>query len=222
MNAGFFRRLFSSIIDLTLVFVIIYFSFALFGQSMLQGKIENFDEIDAAYTEIMTVYNDNLSEVQREYDVNRELAQDDEELQAQALEVYLEKVDILEQQNLVDTAPYDGPLGLYFTSVVYYYMFIFLVLMSIYTVAFKGSTLGRKIMRLKLEGPVNFVTVFLHDIAFKYLLIIVLIPINPLFAIMLIMFMFLIDTGLIAATRNKNTIRDMITKVTVERTEYKY
>jgi hypothetical protein len=34
--------------------------------------------------------------------------------------------------------------------------------------------------------------------------------------------MFLIDTGLIAATRNKNTIRDMITKVTVERTEYKY
>jgi hypothetical protein len=34
--------------------------------------------------------------------------------------------------------------------------------------------------------------------------------------------MFLVDTGLIAATQNKITIRDMISKITVERTEYKY
>lgn len=222
MNAGFFRRLLSSLIDMAFVFTIIYISFIAFGQNMLQNKIENYDEINAAYTEIMTVYNNNLTEIQREYDVNKELAGEDEELKAIALENYLVQQEILEEQNFIDTEPYNGPLGIYFTSVVYYYMFIFLMLMTIYSLAFKGITLGRKVMRIKLAGPVNIATIFLHDIAFKYLLIIVLIPINVLFAIMLIMFMFLIDTALIAATKNKITIRDMITKITVERTEYKY
>jgi len=86
----------------------------------------------------------------------------------------------------------------------------------------KGMTLGRRVMHLKLTGPVNLMSLFLHDIAFKYLLIIVLIPINPLYAIMAVMFMFLIDTALIAATRNKLTVRDMISKITVDKTEYNY
>jgi hypothetical protein len=170
----------------------------------------------------MSVYNENLSEIQKEYEVSRELAGSDEELKAQALEIYLEKTAILKDQNLIDTAPYNGPLGIYFTSVIYYYLFLFLVLMTVYTLAFKGRTIGRRTMRVKLAGPVNAMSIFLHDIAFKYLIVIVLVPINVLFAIMLLMFMALIDTGLIGATRNKITIRDMITKITVEKTEYKY
>ncbi len=222
MNAGFFRRLFSTTIDMMFVFTIIYLSFILFGRPFLQAKIENYDEINASYVEIMSVYNENLSEIQKEYEVSRELAGSDEELKAQALEIYLEKTAVLKDQNLIDTAPYNGPLGIYFTSVIYYYLFLFLVLMTVYTLAFKGRTIGRRTMRVKLAGPVNAMSIFLHDIAFKYLIVIVLVPINVLFAIMLLMFMALIDTGLIGATRNKITIRDMITKITVEKTEYKY
>lgn len=222
MNAGFFKRLTSSLIDMILIFTIIYFSFMLFGRSILQNQIENYDEINTAYLEIMSVYNENMRQIQREYDVQKELAGNDEELKTIALQNYLEQANILEDQNLIDTAPYNGPLGIYFTSVVYYYMFVFLLLATLYSLLLKGSTLGRRLMRIKLEGPVNLMSIFLHDIAFKYLLIIVLIPINVLFALMLIMFMFLIDTALIAATKNKITIRDMISKITVVRTEYKY
>jgi len=222
MNAGFFRRLFSTTIDMVFVFTIIYLSFVLFGRSFLQSKIENYDEINASYVEIMAVYNQNLNEIQREYEVNRELAGDDETLRAEALGIYLEKTDILKEQNLIDTAPYNGPLGIYFTSVIYYYLFVFLVLMTTYTLAFKGRTIGRRTMKVKLAGPVNAMSIFLHDIAFKYLIIVVLVPINVLFAIMLLMFMALIDTGLIGATKNKITIRDMISKITVEKTEYNY
>ena len=222
MRAGFFRRLISSLIDMMIIFTVIYLSFILFGRTMLQDKIENYDEINTAYQEIMVVYNDNMAEIQRDYEVAKTLAGEDEELLSAALDSYLEQSDILNEQNIIDTSPYMEPLGIYFANVIYYYMFIFLIIMTFYSMFLKGMTLGRRVMKIKLVGPINFMTVFLHDIAFKYLLVIVLVPINVLFAIMLIMLMLFIDMALIAATRNKLTVRDMISKITVERTEYKY
>ncbi len=222
MRAGFFRRLFSSIIDMMLIFSVIYLSFILFGQSMLQSKVENFDEISANYDEIMAAYSEDIAEVQKTYDVQKELAGEDQELLDAAFLEYQEQTNILNEQNTIDTAPYMEPLGIYFTNVIYYYLFIFLIIMTLYTLILKGATVGRRFMKIKLEGPVNLMTIFLHDIAFKYLLVVVLVPINVLYAIMFLMFMFLVDTGLIAATQNKITIRDMISKITVERTEYKY
>ncbi len=222
MKAGFFRRLFATLIDMVVIFTVIYFSFVLFGRTMLQNQIEDFDEINTAYSEIMLVYNQNLSELQQEYDVAKELAGDDDELKAVALNEYLEKVDILDQQNLVDIDPYNEPLSLYFSMAIYYYALIFLVLTTILTLFTKGLTPGRRVLQIKLVGPITPVSVFLHDVVFKYLLIIILIPINILFAFMLIMFMFLIDFALLVGSRNKNTIRDMISKITVERTGYKY
>ena len=222
MRAGFFRRLISSLIDMMIIFTVIYLSFILFGRTMLQDRIENYDEINTAYQEIMVVYNDNMAEIQRDYEVAKELAGEDEVLLSAALDNYLEQSDILNEQNIIDTSPYMEPLGIYFANVIYYYMFIFLVIMTFYSMFLKGMTLGRRVMKIKLVGPINFMTVFLHDIAFKYLLVIVLVPINVLFAIMLIMLMLFIDMALIAATRNKLTVRDMISKITVERTEYKY
>jgi hypothetical protein len=222
MRAGFFRRLLSSLLDMILVFGVIYLSFILFGRGMLQNKIDNYDEINTTYEEIMAVYNEDIKDLQQEYEAEKLLAGEDEDLKAQALANYVEQSDILFQQNQVDTAPYIQPLGIYFTNVVYYYAFIFLLISTFYTMILKGMTLGRRVMHLKLTGPVNLMSLFLHDIAFKYLLIIVLIPINPLYAIMAVMFMFLIDTALIAATRNKLTVRDMISKITVDKTEYNY
>lgn len=222
MRAGFFRRLLSSLLDMVLVFGVIYLSFILFGRGMLQSQIDNYDEINTTYQEIMAVYNEDIKDLQVEYEAAKVLAGEDEDLRAEALADYVEKSDILYQQNQVDTAPYIQPLGIYFTNTVYYYAFIFLIIITFYTIALKGMTLGRRVMHLKLTGPVNIMSLFLHDVAFKYLIIIVLIPINPLYAIMAIMFMFLIDTALIAATRNKLTVRDMISKITVDKTEYNY
>ncbi|MDY0140079.1 MAG: RDD family protein [Candidatus Izemoplasmatales bacterium] len=222
MRAGFFRRLTSSLIDMTIVFTIIYLSFILFGRGMLQDKIENYDEINAAYQDIMLVYNENVAQIQKKYEVAKELAGEDEDLLSIAFDEYVEQTAILNNQNNIDTEPYIYPLGIYFTNVIYYYMFLFLILTVAFSLSLKGLTLGRRVMKLKLSGPVNIMSVFLHDIVFKYLLIVILIPINVLFAIMLLMFMALVDTGLIAATKNKLTIRDMISKITVDRTENKY
>ena len=222
MKAGFFRRLLSTIIDLMLVFGFIYLSFVAVGRSVLQDKIENYDEVNTRYSEIMDVYNSNLEQIQREYEAEIELAGEDQELKDLAFENYLSRSNVLNHQNLIDVAPYNLPLGIYFTNVIYYYVLIFLIVMSIYTIALKGATIGRRLLRLKLVGPVNYLSVFLHDIAFKYLLIIALMVINPLFSIMVLMFMGLVDTGLIAGTRNKNTIRDMVSKIQIEKIDYNY
>jgi hypothetical protein len=222
MRAGFFRRLLSSLLDMILVFSVIYLSFILFGRGMLQNKIDNYDEINTTYEEIMAVYNEDIKDLQQDYEAAKLLAGEDEDLKAAALAEYVEQSDILFTQNQIDVEPYFQALGINFTNSVYYYAFIFLIISTLYTMILKGMTLGRRVMRLKLTGPVNLMSLFLHDIAFKYLLIIVLIPINILYAIMAIMFMFLIDTALIAATRNKLTVRDMISKITVDKTEYNY
>lgn len=221
MNAGFFRRFTSTLIDMTLVIFVIYLSFILVGRSYIQGQIENYDVINDNYNKIMTVYNQDLVELQEEYQANQVIAGEDEEQLDAAWDLYVEKSEILRQQNLIDTEPYVEPLGTYITNTVYYYIGLFLLIATIYTLAFKGFTLGRRAMGIELSGPVNLLGVFLHDIVFKYLLVIVLVPINILIAIMLLMLMGLIDTGLIAASRNKNTIRDMITKITVTKRERK-
>jgi len=222
MKAGFFRRLFSSIIDMTIVLGIIYLSFILFGRTIIENQIENYDEMSAAYTEIMSIYRQDSRQVDDDYFEAIELAGEDETLKAEAAEERYVQKEILLRQNEIDIAPYTSAINSYYANSTYYFLLIFLVLMLIYSFATKGLTLGRRLMKIRLAGELTPMKLFLHDIAFKYLLIVLFAVINPLFGIMVIMFMFLIDTALIAATRNKNTIRDMISKITVEKTELNY
>ncbi|PKK90905.1 MAG: hypothetical protein CVV62_00990, partial [Tenericutes bacterium HGW-Tenericutes-7] len=79
MRAGFFRRLLSSLLDMILVFGVIYLSFILFGRGMLQNKIDNYDEINTTYEEIMAVYNEDIKDLQQEYEAEKLLAGEDEE-----------------------------------------------------------------------------------------------------------------------------------------------
>ncbi|MDY0024145.1 MAG: RDD family protein [Candidatus Izemoplasmatales bacterium] len=222
MKAGFFRRLSSSIVDMTIVLGIIYLSFILFGRTIIQNQIDNYDEMNAAYTEIMSIYSQDSRQIDDDYFEAIELAGEDETLKAEAAEERYVQKEILLRQNEIDIAPYTSAINSYYANSTYYFLLIFLVLMLIYSFATKGLTLGRRLMKIRLAGELTPMKLFLHDIAFKYLLIVLFAVINPLFGIMIIMFMFLIDTALIAATRNKNTIRDMISKITVEKTELNY
>ena len=222
MKAGFFRRLSSSIVDMTIVLGIIYLSFILFGRTIIQNQIDNYDEMNAAYTEIMSIYSQDSRQIDDDYFEAIELAGEDETLKAEAAEERYVQKEILLRQNEIDIAPYTSAINSYYANSTYYFLLIFLVLMLIYSFATKGLTLGRRLMKIRLAGELTPMKLFLHDIAFKYLLIVLFAVINPLFGIMVIMFMFLIDTALIAATRNKNTIRDMISKITVEKTELNY
>lgn len=220
MNAGFIKRAFSALVDITMVIAVVWVTFLIAGRAILQKQIPNFDEIYPAYQELYDSYNADLEAAQDEYTALKASANGNESLIAQADELYSSRVQTLNDQNMVDIDPYNRPLSDYYTYIIIYFIVGFLLLLSIYTVATKGKTLGRLFMKLKLEGYVNPVSIFLHDVILKYFFILFSFFINPVIAIILLAASLIADVILINFTKNKTTLRDMILRVTVAKADY--
>lgn len=220
MNAGFFRRAFSTVIDLTLVLLLVFGSYYAFGRTVLRNQVPNFEIVYPHYQELMDSYNEDVALVELEYKANLELAGDDQTAIDAAATLYQTKLGVLDQQNVIDLEPFNMPLSPYFLSIVYFFMIAALILMSIYTVAVVGKTLGRKVMSLKLNGPVNRISVFFHDIMFKYFFILLIIMISNLLGLAMAALSIVIDVIMIGLTRNKTALRDSITKLTVTKAGY--
>jgi len=223
MNAGFFRRAFSSLLDASIMILVLYLSFILGGRTILRNQVENFDEVFAAYNQVVDEYNANLSTLYEEYTAAIELAGDDETLVAAAQTTYDEGKAALDAQQLLDIEPYDAPLTPYFLNCIFYFVFGFIILLSIYTVVLKGMTLGRRLMQLKLEGSVNPITLFLHDIILKYFFVVTISFVwTPYVGLLLVGLSLIADVILINFSRKKLTLRDMLTKITIVKTGYGY
>lgn len=223
MQASLFKRLTSSFVDLCLIILVVYGVFFLWGQGWLQGRIDNFDILYADYNEIIERYNKDLSYIQTEYNVAVELADGDEALEDIAYEEYQQQVAVLDLQNTIDINPYNLPLTQYFSEIIYFFVFGFIVFATILTIAVTGRTPGRKIMGIKTAyekeagefTDINPFQAFFHDIVFKYFLIVLVFAINMYFGVMLMLVGFIIDIFMISFTRNRTTIRDLVTKVRV-------
>ena len=223
MNAGFFKRAFSSLVDMTLILLLVTLTFMIGGRKILQNLVPNFDEIYGAYSELAQAYNADLDAIYEEYNVALELADGDDALAAAALADYTAQKTVLDQQNSIDIEPYNEPLTTYFLNCIFYFAIGFIVLMSVYTVALSGKTLGRKMMQVKLEGPtLNAATIFFHDIIFKYFLLVVVLAISAGAGIIVLISMFLVDFVMVNFSPRKLTLRDMMLKMSVVKTSYGY
>lgn len=223
MNAGFFKRAFSSLLDASIIILVLYLSFILGGRTILRNQVENFDEVFAAYNQVVDEYNASLSTLYEEYTAAMELADGDNELEATAQTAYDAGKAALDAQQLLDIEPYDEPLTPYFLNCIFYFAFGFIILLSIYTVLLKGMTLGRRLMQLKLEGSVNPITIFLHDIVLKYFFIVTISFVwTPYVGLLLVGLSLIADVILINFSRKKLTLRDMLTKISIVKTGYGY
>ncbi|MFW5888866.1 MAG: RDD family protein [Bacillota bacterium] len=215
MRAGFFRRLTSAIIDLTVVILIAYLSFILIGRNILQNQVLYFDEINENYQEVINNYNEDNSLIQTQYEEQRDQAGDDEEVKAEALDTYKTKMAVLNRQYALDTSVYNRLLLDYNTGMVYYFTIGIGILLAILVLATNGNTLGRKIMKIELVGRVNFINLIIHDLLLKYFLVIFLILISPYHAFIIIPIYIFIDLILILITKDKTTIRDNLSRIIV-------
>lgn len=230
MTASLFRRMFSSFIDLCIVILVVYVLFSIGGKPILQNRIENFDTIYAEYNEILEAYNADLEALRTEYDANITLADGDETLEAEALVDYNLKNSILNEQNTIDINPYNKPLTQYYTEIIYFFVLSFIILMTVLSLSLLGKTPGRRIMQVDLlirgeKGDYvkpSLTQVFLHDILLKYFVIVLVFSFNMYYGVMLMLLAILIDVVLISFTRNKSTIRDFLSKMTVHRSNYSY
>jgi len=222
MNAGFFKRAFSSLIDITIVFVVVYLTFITFGRTVLRNQVPNFNEIYDAYQEILDAYNSDLSILSENYSAAVALADGDKALEAVAQTDYQSDLAILDTQNTIDIEPYNRTLSAYFLNTVYYYAIGFLILMTIYTIVLNGKTLGRKLMQIRLDGPVHSLSVFFHDIVFKYFFIILVFFVSMYAGLILLMLSVLTDVILMSFTKRKSTLRDIFLKINVVKAGYGY
>lgn len=230
MSASFFKRLTSSVIDFILVFLVVYLAFVVGGRTLLRNRIDNFDEIYSAYNEILIAYNNNLSELQTEYDVNVTLANGNAELEAQALEDFNQKSAIINQQNTIDIEPYNQPLTQYYLEIIYFFILGFIVLITILAIATTGRTPGRRLMQIRLASDFgngefkkpNPIQVFFHDIILKYFFIVLIFAMSMYYGLIFIMISLIVDMILMTVTRNKTTIRDYFLRVRVVKAGYGY
>jgi len=222
MNAGFFKRSFSTLVDLVIVFVVVYLTFITFGRTVLRNQIPDFDRVNDFYQEVLAVYNHDLEILNEEYSAAITLADGDATKEAEAQALYQAKADLLRSQNTIDIEPFNRPLTRYFLLNISYYAISFLVLMTLYTLALKGRTLGRVVMGLELKGPVHIISIFFHDIVFKYFLIVLLLVINLNLGIIVFFLQIVLDMIMLSISRKRATLRDIILKINVVKKGYNY
>ncbi|XFA98372.1 hypothetical protein ACAG96_05770 [Candidatus Izemoplasma sp. B36] len=223
MTVSFFKRMFSSVIDVTLVILVVYLSFVVGGRTILRNRIDNFDEIYSTYNEILETYNSDIQDLQTEYEANIELANEDEELEAAATAEYQAKLQLVNDQNAIDIEPYNEPLSQYFIEIIYYFSIGFLVFVTILAMAMRGNTPGRRMLSIKLvvdNGSGEYIApnpifVLFHDVLLKYFFIVVVFIISMYYGVIMMMVGFIIDLLLMGFTRNHTTIRDILLKIKV-------
>ncbi len=230
MSAGFFKRLSSAIVDFVLVFIIVYALFAIGGRSILQDRVDYFDNRYTTYSEITNVYSEDILAAQTEYEASMELANGNEELEAQAAETYTLKTSMLNNQNMVDIQPYNLSLTGYYLEIIYFFAFGVVLAIAILSVATIGKTPGRRLLQIKLvsqnnEGEnvaPNAIQVFFHDTILKYFFIAIVIMMNPIYGVVFILMSLFIDMFMMTVTKNKTTIRDYFLRLKVIKAGYGY
>ncbi|HKL47255.1 MAG TPA: RDD family protein [Candidatus Izemoplasmatales bacterium] len=200
MRAGYLRRLTSALIDLIVVVLIVYLAFTLFGRSIIQNRVDNYDVIEENLQEVLDVRNDNLEHI--------------DQLDTDA-EDQREQIAVINHLSSFDESVYERLLTRYYTETVYFYIIGITLLLSVMVIALNGLTLGRRVMRIELVGNVNLFNVIIHDLLLKYILIVALVAFNLYYAFIIIPLYFLIDLFLIVLTKNKATLRDTLSKIVV-------
>lgn len=223
MTVSFFKRMFSSVIDVTLIFLVVYLAFVVGGRTILRNRIDNFDEIYSAYNEILETYNSDIQDLQIEYNANIEIADGDEDLEAQATQDYNNKLQIINDQNTIDIEPYNEPLTQYFLEIIYFFSIGFIVIATVLTMALGGKTPGRRMLSIKLvvdngSGEIvapNPIYILFHDVILKYFFIIIVFMISMYYGFVMMMVGLAIDVILMGFTRNHTTIRDILLRIKV-------
>ncbi|MFP4479010.1 MAG: RDD family protein [bacterium] len=213
MRAGFLRRLISALVDITIVVLFVYLTFILFGQNVLQNRVDNYDEIDAYYQEVIDTYYEDQEVVEDEYTEAREAAGDDEDARDEAYVIYRNKLSVLNHHYANDTSVYNRLLLDYNIGLIYFFALGIAFVLSGLVIGFKGQTPGRRLLKIELVGQVTIVNIIIHDLLLKYLFVIILFLISPYYAFIIIPTYFILDLFLILLSKDKSTIRDNLSKI---------
>lgn len=207
------------------------------------GKENNFNiKSTTAYKKIVSKYKGNLNEIEGlvesgEIDIlkDRMTAYLNYENAVTTKEYLGLKTGETDKYNISNEAYYIFYYNLYFNqqseqlryySKVYeyntwsivYYLSMFTLAFSIYTVSFRGNTLGRRAVKIKLidgKEKLNPLVALLHDVVLRFLYIILLGLLSMLVSLLAMMIITIADIIMILKGKEHKTVRDLLSGTSV-------
>jgi hypothetical protein len=162
----------------------------LFGSNIIKNQIENYDENHVIYTQNLEIYNNERDALKDQYDEGT--------ITEDAYDVGVKQ--IIDDFN-VENEEYAATEYAYVISVFFFFVFSTPFLNYAYNLAMKGQTIGRRIMKIRLEGKITWVSLLIREFLYK-----------GLFWIATLSAGIAIDIGLIAFSKSRKTLRDHISK----------
>lgn len=204
MNAGFFRRALALVTDFIFIIAIVVATFQLVARPIYARRTDNFHALHAQYQEVQELYRVQLIEIEDAF-FDGDIDEEERELRRRNLQESLYE-DYPEVMAFRDV--YEG-------FVWFYHAFAFLVFHTLYMLALKGHSFGRRLARIRLAGQVNVLSILLRELFWKYLLWVIAVlfaaATGSLWLLLIGMTSVFADVFMSMLTHNRKILRDYLT-----------
>ena len=195
MSAGLFKRSLAFLIDGFIYLSLTFWIFSFIAAPIYQRQYEDFEMHWNVYDEVMDKVDEDMKEHEERYENN-------EITYAQLLEKRAEIFDGYYQDPQF-TESIDIALG--FRDYTLFSSFSIYVLVSYLSILIlKGQTIGRRLLKLRLIGEVNWLSLLLREVVWKYIFWVITLGLG-----------FLIDILMIFLSNNNSALRDRLSKTRV-------
>jgi uncharacterized RDD family membrane protein YckC len=192
MRVGLFKRSASFLLDIMPIIMIVMLLQQWFIAGIIKNSIDpNYNQLEVEYFELLEQRDAEIEPYYQQYE--------DGDITVEQFEAFRDPINnafLEDNTDLINTV-----IIQYWLYAIMYWIISTNLIYMIYVLAFKGQTLGRKVMKIKLVGNVKWYSLILREILWK-----------TLFYVITFSAGVAIDIGLIAFTKKKRTLRDMFSK----------
>jgi len=190
MSASVFKRGGSFLIDLIIIMAIISLIYRVFAQNLIQGQIENFEPMYQEFLDAQLERTNEIFALQEQRDAG--LVTESEYL------IELTRIDTFYNETY---ASQTDVFVQYILFNIVYFLTTYLIVNYLYQLLFKGQTIGRKTLKIRITGRVTWWSLLFREVFWK-----------GLYWIFTFGFGLFLDFILIAFTTQRKTVRDFITQ----------
>ena len=192
MRVGLFKRSASFLLDIMPIIMIVMLLQQWFIGDIVKNQIDpNYDQLEVEYFDLLELRDAEIEPYYQDFDEGLITVEQFEAFRDPINDAFLE-----DNADLINTVVIQ-----YWLYAVMYWVISTNIIYMIYVLAFKGQTLGRKVMKIRLVGNVKWHTLILREVLWK-----------SLFYVITFSAGIAIDLSLIAFTKKKRTLRDMFTQ----------
>ncbi len=215
MNAGLIRRSIAFFTDFIFIAALISFTFTLVAAPIYRSTVDDFDIHYEAFQVLQEDRSEQLRDLNTEEYELRDQYEDGEITESEfntELDRIRDERDAINEHYTEENYPQAYGVGnryLFFSIV--YGVFGFAAFHIAYMLLTKGHSIGRKLMRLRLAGNINILSLLLREFFWKYF-----------YFVMTLGFGIIIDLYMIVLRTDKKTLRDHFSKTRVIVEDIKY